>query len=98
MWRCRRMAVDGVGVPRRSCKWHLPPHENDFGTTLGKWGVEPGPYLMLPLLGPATLRDTPGFSWCRERLTDPVTSGLSPRLRDDSALRGRGGDGPTIPR
>jgi phospholipid-binding lipoprotein MlaA len=37
----------------------LPVHDEDFGQTLGKWGVPPGPYLMLPLLGPATLRDTP---------------------------------------
>lgn len=30
----------------------------DFGQTLGVWGVGPGPYLVLPLLGPSTLRDT----------------------------------------
>lgn len=30
----------------------------DFGHTLGYWGVAPGPYLVLPLLGPSTLRDT----------------------------------------
>jgi phospholipid-binding lipoprotein MlaA len=30
----------------------------DFGQTLGYWGVNPGPYLVLPLLGPSTLRDT----------------------------------------
>ena len=32
-------------------------HDEDFGQTLGKWGVPPGPYLMVPLLGPSTLRD-----------------------------------------
>jgi phospholipid-binding lipoprotein MlaA len=37
----------------------LPTHDEDFGQTLGRWGVPPGPYLMLPLLGPATLRDAP---------------------------------------
>jgi phospholipid-binding lipoprotein MlaA len=37
----------------------LPVHEEDLGQTLGWWGVPPGPYLVLPLLGPATLRDTP---------------------------------------
>jgi phospholipid-binding lipoprotein MlaA len=37
-----------------------PPHDEDFGQTLGRWGVGPGPYLMLPLLGPSTLRDTGG--------------------------------------
>ena len=30
----------------------------DFGQTLGHWGVSPGPYLVLPLLGPSNLRDT----------------------------------------
>jgi phospholipid-binding lipoprotein MlaA len=33
----------------------------DFGQTLGVWGVGPGPYLVLPILGPSDLRDTLGF-------------------------------------
>lgn len=33
-------------------------HREDFGQTLGYWGVGTGPYLVLPLLGPSTLRDT----------------------------------------
>jgi phospholipid-binding lipoprotein MlaA len=37
-----------VGIERRS---------EDFGQTLGRWGVGPGPYLVLPILGPSTLRD-----------------------------------------
>lgn len=32
----------------------------DFGQTLGYWGVPPGPYLVLPILGPSTVRDTLG--------------------------------------
>ncbi|HSV52692.1 MAG TPA: VacJ family lipoprotein [Burkholderiaceae bacterium] len=32
-------------------------HKEDFGQTLGRWGVPAGPYLVLPLLGPSTLRD-----------------------------------------
>ncbi|MET3130360.1 phospholipid-binding lipoprotein MlaA [Oxalobacteraceae bacterium GrIS 1.11] len=36
----------------------LTKHNEDFGQTLGYWGVQPGPYLMLPLLGPSTFRDT----------------------------------------
>jgi phospholipid-binding lipoprotein MlaA len=39
----------------------LPAHDTDFGITLGKWGVEPGPYLVLPLVGPYTVRDTAGI-------------------------------------
>ncbi len=38
---------------------NLPVHDEDLGQTLGKWGVPPGPYLMVPLFGPATLRDVP---------------------------------------
>jgi phospholipid-binding lipoprotein MlaA len=38
----------------------LPHHDNDFGVTLGRWGVGPGPYLYLPFLGPSTVRDAIG--------------------------------------
>jgi phospholipid-binding lipoprotein MlaA len=38
----------------------LEKNEADFGQTLGKWGVEPGPYLVLPLMGPSTVRDSVG--------------------------------------
>lgn len=37
----------------------FPKHDEDFGQTLGYWGVPSGPYLVLPLLGPSTLRDAP---------------------------------------
>jgi phospholipid-binding lipoprotein MlaA len=39
----------------------IPKHNEDFGQTLGYWGVPAGPYLMLPLLGPSTVRDTAGL-------------------------------------
>ncbi len=35
----------------------LAKHDEDFGQTLGAWGVAPGPYLVLPLLGSSTVRD-----------------------------------------
>ncbi|GIX21775.1 MAG: hypothetical protein KatS3mg121_0558 [Gammaproteobacteria bacterium] len=38
----------------------LERHDEDFGQTLGRWGIGPGPYLVLPLLGPSTLRDGGG--------------------------------------
>jgi phospholipid-binding lipoprotein MlaA len=41
--------------------WGLEVHDEDFGQTLGVWGVPPGPYLVLPLLGPSTPRDTAGL-------------------------------------
>ncbi|WP_374410198.1 VacJ family lipoprotein [Hydrogenophaga sp.] len=34
----------------------------DFGQTLGRWGVPSGPYLVLPIFGPSTVRDTAGLS------------------------------------
>jgi phospholipid-binding lipoprotein MlaA len=36
-------------------------HKEDFGKTLGRWGVGAGPYIVLPLFGPSTLRDTAAF-------------------------------------
>lgn len=39
----------------------LEKHHEDFGLTLGHWGMGSGPYLVLPLLGPSTLRDTVGL-------------------------------------
>lgn len=39
----------------------LERHREDFGQTLGRWGVPAGPYVVLPLLGPSTVRDASGF-------------------------------------
>jgi phospholipid-binding lipoprotein MlaA len=36
----------------------LTKRSEDFGQTLGRWGFGPGPYMVLPLFGPSTLRDT----------------------------------------
>lgn len=49
----------------------LEKHFETFGQTLGVWGVSPGPYLILPVLGPSTVRDTAGL---------PVDYRLSPLL------------------
>ncbi|MGF6612013.1 phospholipid-binding lipoprotein MlaA [Paraburkholderia sp. WSM4175] len=38
----------------------LPKHDNDLGLTLGHYGVPAGPYLVLPLFGPSTVRDAVG--------------------------------------
>ncbi len=40
----------------------IPKHNEDFGQTLGVWGVESGPYFVLPILGPSTVRDTAGLA------------------------------------
>jgi phospholipid-binding lipoprotein MlaA len=39
----------------------LEKHREDFGQTLGVWGVPSGPYIVLPVLGPSNARDTVGF-------------------------------------
>jgi len=46
------------GVIDWASKMGIDRHTEDFGQTLGHWGVGSGPYLVLPLLGPSTLRDT----------------------------------------
>src|SRR3974390_2845344 len=46
-----------VDVAKRGGLQH---HNNDFGTTLGRWGAQPGPYMFLPILGPSDLRDSVG--------------------------------------
>lgn len=49
----------------------LPKYSSDFGLTLGHYGVPSGPYLVLPLLGPSTVRDASGF--IVDRYIDPTT-------------------------
>lgn len=49
----------------------LKPHNEDFGQTLGVWGVGEGPYLVWPILGPKNLRDS--FGWFGDFATNPVT-------------------------
>ena len=39
----------------------LPRHNEDFGQTLAKWGIGPGPYIVAPFFGPTTLRDAVAF-------------------------------------
>ena len=46
------------GLVDFSTEARLPRQKSDFGQTLGRWGVGSGPYVVVPLLGPSTLRDT----------------------------------------
>jgi phospholipid-binding lipoprotein MlaA len=41
--------------------WGMEKHKEDFGQTLGYWGVGQGPYLVVPFFGPRTVRDTGGL-------------------------------------
>ena len=58
-----------LGISDPAQEMGLERSEEDFGQTLAVWGVPDGPYLMLPLLGPSTVRD--GFG-------PPVDSFFSP--------------------
>lgn len=57
-----RFAVNSTfglgGVLDVATEMRLERYKQDFGLTLGHWGIGSGPYLVLPLLGPSTLRDT----------------------------------------
>ena len=58
-----------LGVVDVASSLEIDRHTTDFGTTLGRWGVAPGPYVVLPVLGPATLRDVGAM---------PLDYGLAP--------------------
>lgn len=77
-------------------------HDNTFGDTLGRYGVRPGPYLFIPVLGPSTVRDLLGSGadavldpvhWVnyryRTELSTAVTvvGGLDLRSRSDDELK-----------
>lgn len=85
----------------------VPRHENGFDLTLGRWGIKTGPYLFVPFLGPATFRDSIGYTV--NVLLDPlngpiehaaaylvvtkgVVGGLDTRARADSELTAVLGD------
>ncbi|MBI4291388.1 MAG: VacJ family lipoprotein [Betaproteobacteria bacterium] len=50
----------------------LDKHNEDFGQTLGRWGLGSGPYLVLPFFGPSSLRD--GVGWMFDSSVDPVAN------------------------
>lgn len=52
------LGLGGLFDPASS--FGLERHEQDFGKTLGYWGTGSGPYLVLPIFGPSSLRDTGG--------------------------------------
>lgn len=46
-----------------SSRFSLPPHSNDMGLTFAKWGNTQSPYIVLPFLGPSTIRDGVGMTF-----------------------------------
>jgi len=60
-----------LGVLDIASDFGLEKHDEDFGQTFGRWGVGDGPYVMLPILGPRTLRDA--FAQILDTKADPIT-------------------------
>ena len=58
------------GILDIASELHIERHKEDFGQTLGRWGMPSGPYLVLPLLGSSTVRDT--LALPVDRQADPV--------------------------
>ena len=69
----------------------LPYHKEDFGQTLAVWGMEDGPYLVLPLFGPSNFRDAIGTAvgW----VADPVWIAANAADVEDGALGAAAADG-----
>ena len=61
--------IVGLFDPAKSY-FELVAHDEDFGQTLGYWGIGPGPHIVLPFLGPSNLRDT--LSLYPDSLVNPV--------------------------
>ncbi len=59
-----------VGLVDVATPMGLPKHDEDFGQTLAVWGVKSGPYLVLPVFGPSTVRD--GLAKPVDLYADPV--------------------------
>ncbi|CAN5296792.1 hypothetical protein BH10PSE3_BH10PSE3_30700 [soil metagenome] len=59
-----------LGLWDVASKMNLPPHDADFGQTFGRYGVKPGPYLYVPIIGPSNFRESVGR--VLDFATDPV--------------------------
>ncbi len=53
--------VGVLGIFDVASRFDLVRRKEDFGQTLAVWGIPPGPYLVLPFLGPSSIRDTTGL-------------------------------------
>lgn len=61
-WRFLINSTLGVaGIFDPASTFGLPPHSNDLGLTFAQWGDKHSPYIMLPFLGPSTIRDGMGM-------------------------------------
>jgi len=78
--------VGGLGLFDVGAKLGLEGHESDFGQTLGRYGAGSGRYVVLPLLGPTTLRD--GAGRFVDTMTDPVALATAGGSKSFGMIRG----------
>ena len=69
-----------VGLMDVASDFGYKKNDEDFGQTLGVWGFDTGPYLVLPFFGPSDIRDT--FGLVGDYYTDPVTYVKGPDARN----------------
>lgn len=96
------LGVGGFFDIAKTKDFNLPHRNNSFGDTLAYYGVGPGPYLFLPLMGPTTLRDVLGgpldgavlplavgkpFTDWRYQFSSAAITGLDLRAESDPELR-----------
>ena len=81
------MGIGGLFDPASAAG--LDKNDEDFGQTFGKWGIDAGPYLMLPFLGPSTLRD--GIGRVPDAYSEPGHA-TSSGTRSATALHGLSAD------
>jgi phospholipid-binding lipoprotein MlaA len=80
-WRFAINSSMGIGgIFDVASKFSLPPHYNDLGLTFAKWGDSNSPYLVLPFLGPSTIRDSMGMLFDYSILT------IYPYIRNDKLI------------
>lgn len=72
--------VGVLGLMDVASDFGFKKNNEDFGQTLGAWGVGPGPYIVLPFFGPSDARDTVGL--IGDHFTDPVTYVTGPDARN----------------
>ena len=97
------IGLAGLADPAKLKPLSIPHHDNGFGSTLGRYGVGPGPYIYLPFAGPTTLRDLlggqadrlvlpftvqqPPFDRYEYQVPKAVITGLDARAESDDELK-----------
>lgn len=76
--------IGAGGLADAAAKFGFEKHNEDFGQTLGYWGLGSGPYLVLPFFGPSSVRD--GVGLYADTLTSPTNQIRPTRQRNQTTL------------